>query len=313
MKLKKQLAFLAAILMLVGMLTACGGKSTTMDLANGSVSSWESSSAEMPENAMDDLGGDMLLTGSEEVNSDQKLIKTVYIDTETEDLETLLGQLAEAISSQGGYLESQEIYNGSAYSTYRYRNANLTIRIPAENLSGFVGTVQDVSNVVRYNVTTENVTLTYVDIESRVTALETEQQRLLELLTQAETMSDLLEIEGRLTEVRYELESVMSQLRTLSNQVDYATVYLSVEQVKVYTETEEPTLWQRITGGFTDNLEDLADGLVDGFVWVITYSPQILFWCAVVLLGFWGGRRWSKKRKMKKNPVARKKEEEPEE
>lgn len=310
MKLKKYLAFLTAILMLAGMLAACGAKTSSMDMVSDNGSYRESSSAE---SAKEDLGGDVLLTGAGEVDPDQKLIKTVHMDTETEDLEALLGQLTEAISNQGGYLESQEIYNGSAYASYRYRNAALTIRIPAENLSDFVGAVEKVTNVVRYNVTTENVTLTYVDIESRVNALETEQQRLLELLSQAQTMSDLLEIEGRLTEVRYELESVTTQLRTLSNQVDYATVYLSVEQVKVYTQTEEPTLWQRITGGFTENLEDLGNGLVDGFVWVVTYSPQLLFWCAVILLGFWCGKRWGQKRKMKKKAASPKKETDPEE
>ena len=67
---------------------------------------------------------------------------------------------------------------------------------------------------------TENVTLQYVSTESRVKALETEQTRLLELLENAETMEDLLTIEARLTDVRWELENYASQLRVLDNQVN---------------------------------------------------------------------------------------------
>ena len=125
------------------------------------------------------------------------------------------------------------------------------------------------------------LTLTYVSTESRVKALEVEQERLLELLAKAENMADLLEIEARLTDVRYELERYTSQLRVLSNQVDYATIHLSIHQVKVYTEVEEQTVWQRIGSGFKENLRDIGENAVNFFVWVVTYSPQLLLWAVI--------------------------------
>ena len=140
------------------------------------------------------------------------------------------------------------------------------------------------SNVVSYNESQEDVTLTYVSTESRVKALETEQERLLELLSKAENMSDLLEIEARLTDVRYELENVTSQLRVLANKVDYATVNLYISQVKVYTEVEEQTVWQRIGSGFKKNLKNMGESLEDFFVWLVTYSPQIVITVVVVAL-----------------------------
>jgi len=217
-----------------------------------------------------------------ETNTDQKLIKTVRMDVETEDLENLLPQISGKISSLGGYVENQELYNGSAYSSYRHRSASLTVRIPAENLDGFVEDVKGVSNVVTYNESTENVTLRYVSTESRMKALEVEQERLLELLGKAENMADLLEIEARLTDVRYELENVTSQLRVLSNQVDYATIHLYISQVKVYTEVEEQTVWQRIGSGFKENLRSIGEDMTDFFVWLVTYSPQLILWAVVI-------------------------------
>ena len=239
---------------------------------------------------------------SQKVSTDQKLIKRVDMDAETEDLEALLPQLLAEIAALDGYVESQEIFNGSSYASYRYRNAQLTIRVPAENLEGLVAQVKGVSNVVSYNERVEDVTLAYVDMETRILVLETERDRLLELMEKAETMSDLLEIEARLTEVRSSLESINSQLKVLQNQVSYATVELYINQVKAYTEVEEQTVWQRIGSGFRKNLQNIGEDLVDFFVWAVTYSPQLILWAGIFAVAILVIRRSFRKRKVKKAP-----------
>ena len=241
-------------------------------------------------------------SATQEVSTDQKLIKRVNMDAETEDLEALLPQLLQEISALNGYVESQEIYNGSSYASYRYRNARLTIRVPAENLEGLVAQVKGASNVVSYNESVEDVTLTYVDMETRILVLETERDRLLELMEQAETMSDLLEIEARLTDVRGTLESINSQLKVLQNQVSYATIELYINQVKAYTEVEEQTVWQRIASGFKKNLQNMGEDLVDFFVWAVTYSPQLILWAGIIVVVVIVLRRSFRKRKVKKAP-----------
>ena len=80
--------------------------------------------------------------------TNQKLIKRVTINAETDNLQDLLPQLTEKVAELGGYVESREVYNGSTYSSRRYRNADLTIRIPADKVDGFVAHVSGVSNVV---------------------------------------------------------------------------------------------------------------------------------------------------------------------
>ena len=241
-------------------------------------------------------------TVTQEVSTDQKLIKRVNMDAETEDLEALLPQLLAEISALGGYVESQEIFNGSSYASYRHRNARLTIRVPAENLNGLVQQVKGASNVVSYNESVEDVTLAYVDLETRILVLETERDRLLELMEQAETMSDLLEIEARLTDVRSSLESINSQLKVLQNQVSYATIELYINQVKAYTEVEEQTVWQRIGSGFKKNLQNIGEDLVDFFVWALTYSPQLILWAGIFAVVIIVIRRSFRKRKVKKAP-----------
>lgn len=301
--MKKKRLF--ALLLVVLLLTGCGAKST--DAANGAAAAQVE---EVYYEAADSISLNTSASASESGNVEQKLIKRVSMNAETEDLDALLAQLSQKISDLGGYVEYQELYNGSSYSSYRYRSANLTIRIPADKLGEFTEQVQGVSNVVSYNESQDDVTLTYVDTESRMNALKVEEERLLELLAKAENMSDLLEIEARLTDVRYELESTTSQLRVLENQVSYATVELNIDQVKVYTEVEEQTVWQRIGSGFQKNLRGIGDDLVDFFVWVVTYSPQLLFW-ALVIAGavFLLRRKLRNSRKQKQTVVPPEKEE----
>ena len=281
--MKKYLKMSLAVLLVMSLLAGCGGSSMAADSAPAmkQEAAIEAPMAEAPmlNGSISDAGTG---AGNSIADTEQKLIKTVRMDVETEDLENLLPQISGKISSLGGYVENQELYNGSAYSSYRHRSASLTVRIPAENLDGFVEDVKGVSNVVTYNESTENVTLRYVSTESRMKALEVEQERLLELLGKAENMADLLEIEARLTDVRYELENVTSQLRVLSNQVDYATIHLYISQVKVYTEVEEQTVWQRIGSGFKENLRSIGEDMTDFFVWLVTYSPQLILWAVII-------------------------------
>ena len=282
--MKKFLKMTIVMMLVMSLLTGCGANSMAADkyapMENMAV---ESPAAPMPEYALDvEYKANSIESGQSVPNTEQKLIKTVRMDVETEDLEALLPQISAKIAQLGGYVENQELYNGSSYSSYRNRSASLTVRVPAEHLNSFVQDVKGVSNVVTYNESTENVTLQYVSTESRMKALEVEQERLLELLAKAENMSDLLEIEARLTDVRYELENVTSQLRVLSNRVDYATIHLYISQVEIYTETEEQTVWQRIGSGFKENLHDIGENLTDFFVWAVTYSPQLILWAAII-------------------------------
>ena len=289
---------LIALLLALTMLAGCGASSSPAMKQEMAIEMPMATEAAMAPGAL----GSAADTVSPEVDTSQKLIKRVDMDAETEDLEALLPQLLAEISALGGYVESQEIFNGSSYASYRYRNARLTIRVPAENLDGLVAQVKGASNVVSYNESVEDVTLAYVDMETRILVLETERDRLLELMEQAKTMSDLLEIEARLTDVRSTLESINSQLRVLQNQVSYATIELYINQVKAYTEVEEQTVWQRIGSGFKKNLQNIGEDLVDFFVWAVTYSPQLILWAGIIVVVVMVVRRSFRKRKVKKAP-----------
>ena len=277
--MKKMTAILVTLCMLAALLAGCGGASKSTqafdaaaaapaEAANGAYYDMESAKSEDG-----GLTGD---TDSTVLPEGRKWIITVNMSAETEDLDALMEALNGKISGLGGYVEDQDSYNGSMYSSRRYRSASLTVRIPAQRVDEFTEEMSGIANVVSTNLSREDITLSYVATESRVKALQTEEARLLELMEQAETMADLLEIESRLTDVRYELENRASQLRLYDNQVDYATIYLSIDEVQEYTPVEEPTVWERISGGFVSSVKGVGNGLLDLLVWVLAKSPYLV-------------------------------------
>ena len=247
----------------------------TMDSAAGS------------NDAMMDMEAPSLAPESTALPDNRKLIRTVRMTIETESLDPLLKQLDSQIAQLSGYVEYQNVYHGSAYSGTRSRTADLTIRIPADQLNTFTQQVSQNANVVTSSQSVNDVTLSYVSTESRMNALRTEETRLLELLAKAETMEDLLTIESRLTDVRWEIEQVTSTLRVYDNQVDYATIHLNISEVTEFTVVEEPpvTLGDRIRSGVRDTLDDIGTGLEDFLVFVIVNIPYIAIFVIVPLAG----------------------------
>jgi hypothetical protein len=225
----------------------------------------------------------------------------VDLNVETKEFDLVMATLENQVRELDGYIENMETYNGSTYSGYRSsRNASLTVRIPKDRLDGFLSTISEISNVVRRSENVVDVTLEYVDIESRKTSLETEQERLLELVAKAENLEDVITIEQRLSDVRYQLESMESQLRTFDNKVDYSTVYLYINEVKELTPVEEETIWERIVGGFMDSVRDIADGFMELCIWFVVHIPYLAIWAVVVVAVVIVIRKSIKKRRARK-------------
>ena len=236
-------------------------------------------------------------TGAGDVVVDtRKLIKTVSLDVETLEFDELLVNLENEIKAAGGYIEQSNISNGTYYDYYgnynpsKNRTGYMTIRIPSKKLDDFMGKFDGVYNVVNKSERVSDVTLDYVDLQSYLTTLRAEEERLLELLDMAANLDEILVIERELTSVRYSIESTESQIRTYDNLVDYSTVYLNITEVTVYTPEPEPepevppTAWERIRDGFTGSLKSLGKGLGEFGINLIIALPYLLFVAFIIFV-----------------------------
>lgn len=305
MNLKKWMVGALAAAVVAGSLAGCGQKASMQKERYESVNNavyemeetgaYDSAPMALSANQRSAAAG----SASQPLPQNRKWVITMSLSAETGDLDAALDAVLAKVSQMEGYVESQSVSGGSAGSG-RHRYANLTLRIPANVVDGFVEEVAGLTNLVSSSRNVQDITLTYSDTAGRVTALETEQARLLELMEQAENMSDLLEIEARLTEVRYQLENYASTLRLYDNQVDYATVSLYISEVEKYTPVEEPGFWEKITSGLADSIVNLGETIVASITWLIIDLPYL----AVIALAVWLitalTKRSLRKRKAKK-------------
>lgn len=223
----------------------------------------------------------------EKSSSNRKLIKNVNMSVQTKEFDALIETITNKIDALGGYAEELNVsgysYDASSRST---RSAFITARIPAAKLDAFVSTVSNNSNIISKNESTNDVTLEYSDVEARRNSLRIEQERLNELLKQAENIDVIIELENRLTDVRYELESYESRLRNIDNKVDYSTVYLDIQEVKDYTPvvTPEKSFGQRLAEGFVSGCVDALEGFEDFIIGFFTILPGLVVFFLVLAI-----------------------------
>lgn len=297
---RKVEAFLIAV-MLVMMTAGCGNSSKMAVEDRATVSSGAELDGEYSWDTDETANtGVTSENGLEaQVENGRKLIRTVSLSLETKEFDSVLTNLSTKTTELGGYIETSSV-NGNSYSHHSTRYASYVIRIPADKLNEFVEVVSELGNVTQKNESVEDVTLRYIDVESHKKALETEQERLLELLSKAENMEEILTIESKLSDIRYEIENYESQLKTMDNQINYSTVSVYVDEVERVMDTGEKGFFEEIKERFGNSLYVVARG-IRGLVIGILGSLPILIVCggviAVVVIVV---RKILKKRNMRK-------------
>ena len=284
----KKKIWIMAILMAGALAAGCGGAAkSTMSAAGVTEETSAAYGAYENEKTMDDQAEDGAVTDASGIetptNTSQKLIKTVTLNMETKEFDTLLTGIQAKVTETGGYTERSEV-SGNSYYGSGNRSAWLTLRIPADKLDTFVTTVTGMGNVTNKSESVEDITLQYVDTESHKKALETEQDRLLTLMEQAETMDDIIKIETRLSEIRYELQTYETTLRTYDNQVSYSTVEIDLNEVERESAPEKQSFASELTTRLTDNLYHISRGLRSFTIWFLASLPYIAIFAVAAFI-----------------------------
>ncbi|MEI3520938.1 MAG: DUF4349 domain-containing protein [Anaerosacchariphilus sp.] len=283
----KKRVWIMAILMAGTLAAGCGGASKDA-MSAASVTEETSADYGAYENeAWDGVAEDGAVTAESGIeipaNTSQKLIKTVTLNMETREFETVLSGIQAKVTETGGYTETSEV-NGSSYYGRGNRSAWLTLRIPADKLDTFVTTVSGLGNVTSKSESVEDITLQYVDTESHKKALETEQDRLLTLMEQAESMDDIIKIETRLSEIRYELQTYETTLRTYDNQVSYSTVNIELYEVDRESAPEKQSFASELKTRLTDNIYHISRGLRSFAIWFAASLPYFAIFAAAAFI-----------------------------
>lgn len=233
-----------------------------------------------------------------------KIIKRYSFAYETEEFDTAYAYLKEQIRQYQGYISESEIEGTTS------RKLLLTARIPADVSDDFTGSLGEVGTLLGQSESAEDITLQYADTESRITSLKTEQERLNELLKEAESLETVIELEDRLTDVRYELESYQSKKNLYDDLVAYSTVNISVKEVTYTVPIDDRTVFSRIRTGLESSIRDVKTDLENIIVGVIISLPYLIVWAIVLFLIYRIVRRIQGKRKLRRRGKRQNKQEE---
>ena len=222
------------------------------------------------------------LTTDQSQTSDRKIIKTANMSAETKNFDEFLSIVEGYLSEKGGYIENKEMNN----TDFSGRKCYLTIRIPEAELDGLMKKIGENATVTYENIRANDVTDSYNDNERQIEVLETEQQRLLELLKKAESLDDILEIESRLTIIRYELSSYEQRIEDYDDSVSYSTLSLNVNEVERETVAKDDSFFTKVSEGFMTSISDIGHGFTDIAVGFLSITPYLVLIAVILLVAY---------------------------
>lgn len=280
--------WLAALLVLS--LTACGGGASGGGdaAASSSAAGGESlsfSTQESQDSAPGEPGAEAE-EASPQAGQNAKLIRRAELEIQTEAFDAAAASLEALVAEAGGYFQSAQVEGGSLRDQNAARYGNYVIRLPEENFSAFLDQSGTLGYVVRRSESSENVSQAYYDTETRLAAQRTKQERLLDLLAQADTMESIIELENALSETEYEIQSLTTDLEHYDDLIDYATVDLYLAEVLSLSQTPGETagLGERMAAGLSASAAGLVQGVQDLLVWLSYHLFPV-----IVVLGVAGG------------------------
>lgn len=211
---------------------------------------------------------------------DRKLIKEGSVEFETEDLAVTRNTIAEAIAKNRAYIASeQEFKHPDRLST------TITVRIPSARFDHFLAdATSGVKKFDRKQISTNDVTEEFLDIQARLKTKKELEARYIELLKKANSIKEILEIEQYISQHRAEIESIEGRLKYIQNRVSLSTLTFTFYQ----RFPEDQEFDNRFTEGFRNGWENL----VMLFVVLTNMWPFLL-----IGAGVWIGIKiWKKKR-----------------
>lgn len=208
---------------------------------------------------------------AERIKVAEKIKRTAYLSITVENYKKARIAIEKVINSGKAYIGSENEQN-SAYSI----SNSMIIRVQNKGFDAMVNQLLTVaSHVNSKSITAEDVTAQFVDIQSRLKSKKEIEKRYLDILQKASKVSDILEIEQKLGQIREEIEAKEGELKFLSDQVDYSTINLTFHEEFEYTPTDKPGFWGRLGNAFVNGWYGFLSFLVG-----LTYA-----WPVWILLG----------------------------
>lgn len=220
-----------------------------------------------------------------ESETSQKVIKTGRLELEVESVSQTIQEITSYTTNNDGFIADSRVRNYEDGAKY----ATVIVRLPAQYFEGAMGEFKLMAkSVEEENVSGQDITEEYVDLESRLKNLRLEETQYQEVLKKATKVEDILEVNRYLFSVREDIELIEGRLRYMDNLTDLSTITLQIsEETKVRIPTDE---WKPLT-----TLKDAFRGMVVLWQGIINIIIWVVFLLVPIALVVWVVYRLVKK------------------
>jgi len=264
---KKIKYFVIASAILLVLATGCSSKQSTRNLSvadeaspSGTIQSDSKTPASYDGTTVDTNGAVPNMDVGNTDESGKKIIFTVNMNLEVADTALTMDDLTASAVALGGYVADSSFSQQDTASS-----GSITLRIPPDKLKEFTQEVGTLGKILHSEMSSQDVTDQYYDVQSRLTNAEAQETQLLAIMGQAVKIEDILAVRSELNSVQEEIEVLKGQIRLMDNQVGYSTVIISITQTVIPSSPEvDPNkgivarwsfeyVWQSIQKGFTNS------------------------------------------------------------
>lgn len=219
-------------------------------------------------------------TASDQAVDEALIIKTGSLQLEVDDFDGSLAKARTAVVGLGGYISGSEMsFEGE--QPYGF----VTYRIPSDRWDDAVTSLKNLATkVTGEQIQAVDVTRSVVDLEARLKNLRATETQLLAIMTQATKISDILDVQGQLTNVRGEIERLVAEREHLRDQTAYGTLTVNW-QTPYAAVLQAQAAWEpaRIVDDAVAQLVQLGQGLFSFAIWFVIVGLPVLLVGAVLV------------------------------
>lgn len=212
-----------------------------------------------------------------ETAPEQKIIKTAHITFEVKNLAQSNLHIKKLIQNNNGYITRENTTGSENQPENHYE-----IRLPTSSFDAFITQLsEEVAYFDRKEISRTDVTEEFLDVEARLKTKKELELRYLDILKRASKVSEILEVERELNNVRQEVESMAGRLKYLQHQVSLSTVNLTIYKSIPYKNTDgKASFFSRLGTSFVNGFHNAADFIIAlMYLWpFIILSGILLFW-----------------------------------